>query len=130
MKKRLLIGIILLIFAQAALCADVRPTEERLWEIRAYSWTLAANQGQTGDSERAVNVQYCAGPKTLEIKASGEAVDITVDVKEDDNAALVKTILISEAGTYRYSADHHIGKVKTTSTIAEGQIDSIKLRCN
>jgi len=135
MKKLVLVFLFLVCFSIPAIAADVDPTNT-YYAVSAdkfrvaKTWTLATNQISTGDSGIAIGVDYCMGPKTLEIKTSGVTVNISTVVKEGDNAATVKTIEHSTAGTVIYSADHNINKLKIVSTITSGQIDSIILRCN
>lgn len=113
-----------------AFAADVTPTETQRWSTYARSWTLATTQTTTGDSNTATQVQYCSGPKTLEIKVSGGSVNISCAVKEGANGVTTKTITLAAAGTTRYSTDHHIESLYVTSTITAGTVDSIILRCN
>jgi hypothetical protein len=124
----LLIGLMLLPVLAGA--ADVSPADEQRWDSHAYTWVLAANQTTSGDSGRAVNVQYCKSGKTLEIKTSGGTVDITCAFKEDGNAAVTKSVTLTAAGTTKYSAFHPMTSFYVTSTITAGTIDSIILRCN
>lgn len=97
---------------------------------KVYAMVLATNQRSTGPSETATNVGYCTGSKVLEIKVSGAAVAIDCTIMEGTNGATVKTISLTAAGTYRYTASHYIESLYVQSAITRGVIDSITLRCN
>ncbi len=124
----LLLGLMLLPGPTRA--ADVTPIDDPRWDTHAYTWALATNQTTSGDSNRAINMQYCRGGKSLEIKTSGATVNIMCAFKEDGNATVTKTATLSEAGTTKYSAFHPMTTFYVTSTITAGTIDSIILRCN
>jgi hypothetical protein len=131
--KKILMSILLIfgLLAPAIVwAANVYPAAIRRGNVISYSWTLVTNQTVTGDSNTAKSVAFCAGPKVLIFKTSGATVNITFDIKEDSDAVTTKSLTVSTAGTIKLSANHHISELYITSTITDGQVDSIKLTCN
>jgi len=141
MKKHYLMLLILLclMLASSAFGANISPTDTSpAGQPVSYSWTLATNQTVTGDSDTAIDVQYCKGPKALMITTSGGSVSIAFTIVEDGASisqyvALDGTptnITSATAQTLKFSRDSNIGTFTVTSTITSGTVASITLRCN
>lgn len=132
--KRLMIFLIAMIAMMAifsmSFAADVKPDStlsKRLWGTRHYVWILATNQTVSGDSDKAINVGFCTGIKTLIFTTSGGSVDITFTIYSDgDND---DTLQMTSAGTDRISTWDSISEVYVNSAITAGQVDSIKQTC-
>ncbi len=99
----------------------------------ALEWTLATNQTASGDSDTAINVQYCTGPKSLLITTSGATVNISFAINDDGQVvSTIDGVAISSATaeTLKYTFDGQTSRLYVTSTITSGTVASIKLRCN
>lgn len=60
----------LILIPSAAYTANIAPDAAEQAGTIFLSWTLATAQATTGDSDTAINVQFCRGPKTLLITTS------------------------------------------------------------
>ncbi|MDA8082287.1 MAG: hypothetical protein M0024_01350 [Nitrospiraceae bacterium] len=134
--KHLMIMLVLLLLVPGSMAAaadvnfqDLNPPSRPT----AFEWTLATNQAATGDSDTAVNVQYCHGPKSLLITTSGATVNISFTINDDgDVISTIDGAAISSATaeTLKYQFDGQTSRLYVTSTITAGTVASIKLRCN
>ncbi|MBI5057000.1 MAG: hypothetical protein HZB61_10340 [Nitrospirae bacterium] len=121
--------IFILLLCTAVHAADISPTSiNKGNQPESYKWILATNQSVTGDSDTAVNVDFCTGAKTLTITTAGASVNLTVTPKEGTAAKAIKTYTFTTADTKIISITHPISEWYATSTITAGTV-SITFEC-
>lgn len=138
--KRILICLISLMgLVPFAFAADISPTNINPADKPVeWAWTMATDQATSGDSNTAVHVGYCTGPKTLLITTSGAPVNITFTLTDDgkvisqfkNSSGTLANITSITPETIKITTGDHVSQLKVTSAITSGTVSSITLRCN